>query len=137
MLSNAFKCIQMHANAFKCFQVRPNASNCFRMFEIASECFQMLPDASECFRMHQNASSPVSTKQRFRSLRPVYGLGFFYLKHRFLCTYCEGSARGSGTPNICRREFIGAIARAPPEEVALQVVAEECTQSQKSVFRLV
>ena len=135
MFSNAFKCFQMHSNACKCIQMLSNASkcvqmlqivsNCFRIFQVASECFQMLPDASRCFRLLQNAS-PVSTKQRFRGLRSV-GLGFFYLKHRFLCTYCEGSARGSGTPNICRREFIGAIARAPPEEVALQVVAEECT----------
>ena len=92
MLSNAFKCIQMLSNASKGVQMLQIASNCFRMFQIASECFQMLPnaskcfqmlpDASECFRMHQNAS-PVSTKQRFRGLRSVWGLGFFYLKHRF------------------------------------------------------
>ena len=107
MLSNAFKCIQMLSNASKGVQMLQIASNCFRMFQIASECFQMLPnaskcfqmlpDASECFRMHQNAS-PVSTKQRFRGLRSVYGLGFFYLKHRFPCfhqTKVQGFEVGS------------------------------------------
>ena len=102
-----WECFRMLENASKCFRTLQIALKCFRSLQNGSKCFQMLPDASRCFRMLQNAPEcffPCFYRtERFRGLRSVWGLGFFYLKHNsspvcqtkrntLFCDYVHSSA---------------------------------------------